>query len=343
MPAPTLVILAAGASRRYGRPKQLDPLGPDGETIMELTARDAVAAGVDRIVLVVSEETGREVEDRMREAARRDGWTNSAMIDVVRQRLDDLPPGHEVAPRRTRPWGTAHAVRAARPLLGGTDAPVVVANADDWYGRDAIERIVGWAAGEHSAAAAALVPWPLAVGLPPVGAAHPAPAASTPEHAPRLLAEGPRSPADPGVSRGLLRADDDGRLSHLAEHVHLRRDPADPASAIGDAPDGTTVRVSLDHLCSMNLWAFGPAIWYVLEHRFPRFLDGLAAGGGGAADSGADASPQPEWLLPDVILAAASAGELDVRVLEPGTVHLGVTHPEDRERVRDALASAIHR
>jgi CTP:molybdopterin cytidylyltransferase MocA len=336
MPAPILVVLAAGASRRYGRPKQLDPLGPHGETIMELTARDAVSAGVERIVLVVSESTGREVEERMRETARMEGWGNSVRIDAVRQRPDDLPAGYAEPPGRTRPWGTAHAVRAARPLLGGSGASIVVANADDWYGRDAIARIVEWAAEKRPPGAAALVPYPLTVGLPPV-------------------ADLQGSPAAQGVSRGLLRAAADGRLTHLVEYVDLCRDPEDPASAIGGAPDGSAVRVPLDQLCSMNLWAFGPAIWYVLEHRFPKFLDARAGDARGARASAAetrtdtparpnaDMAAQPEWLLPDVVLAAARAGELDVRLLEPGTVHLGVTHPEDRERVRDALASAVQR
>ncbi len=365
MSAPALVLLAAGASRRYGRPKQLDPLGPGGETIMELTAQDAVAAGVGRIVLVVGEETGQEVLARTREAARRDGYADRVPVDAVRQQVDDLP-GSDAAcaakltgvparrrsrtrPRRrprTRPWGTAHALRAARSLLGGTGASVVVANADDWYGPGAIERVVRWAAENADATAGALVPYPLLVVLPP---------GVTSVNAPEAVSERPPATgsarcrtvaaAAKGVSRGLLRTDDEGRLADLVEHVHMRRDPSDPSSALGVAPDGTTVRAALDRLCSMNLWAFGPGIWDVLERGLPIFLASLDAdagvGGGGADDPGGRAADAAEWFLPKVVRDAVRSGDLAVRVLSPGERHLGVTHPEDRTRVRDALAAEL--
>ena len=86
--------------------------------------------------------------------------------------------------------------------------------------------------------------------------------------------------------------------------------------------------MSLDALCSMNLWGFGPAIWDALEQRFEEFV----------AHRGSD--PEAEWLLPDVVMRAAAEGRLSVHVLEPGTVHLGITHPTDRERVREGLRTA---
>lgn len=316
MPAPALVLLAAGASRRYGRPKQLDPLGPGGETIMELTSRDAVAAGIGRIVLVVSGEAGAgrtgvgsmgaAVTNRMREAARRDGYADAVPIESVEQRLEDVPPGFSLPGDRARPWGTAHALRAARHALAESGAPIVVANADDWYGPDAVARIVRSAAESGDPRFAALVPYPLQVTLPP---------ASAPEAG--------------GVSRGIVRTDEAGRLVDLREVLQLRREPGSPGVARGRAAVGCEVHVPLGALCSMNLWGFGPAIWDALEHHLEEFL----------AHLGSDR--EAEWFLPDVVLAAAADGYLSVHALEPGTVHLGITHPADRERVREGLRTAL--
>lgn len=316
MPAPALVLLAAGASRRYGRAKQLDPLGPAGETIMELTAHDAVGAGVGRIVLVVSGKRGTgptgagsigaAVTARMREAARRDGYADAVPIDAVEQRLDDLPARFSPPDDRTRPWGTAHALRAARHALAESGAPIVVANADDWYGPDAVARIVRSVAESEDPGFAALVPYPLEVTLPP---------ASSPEAG--------------GVSRGIVGTDETGRVVDLREVLQLRRDQGSPGMARGRTSVGCEVHVSLDARCSMNLWGFGPAIWDALEHHVEHFLSHHLL------------EPEAEWLLPDVVLAGVAAEQLTLHALEPGTRHLGITHPTDRERVRAGLRTAL--
>lgn len=290
---------------------------------MELTARDAVAAGVGRIVLVTNEETGAEVEARMRSVARRAGFASMVRIDAVVQRVTDVPAGLGVPRDRVRPWGTAHAVRAARTLLARTDAPVVVANADDWYGPDAISRIVRWADDAATPTTAALVPYPLALVMP-------AAVGGAPER-PRLELHREECERPLGVSRGLLRLDEAGRVVDVVEHLHVRRAPGDSGVAVGVAPDGSTARIPLDRLCSMNLWAFGPGIWSLLEDAFRSFL----------TTPGRRHDPVSEWLLPDVVRAGIRADRLKVFTLPPGSRHLGVTHPEDRARVRDALASVI--
>ena len=126
------MILAAGAGRRYGGLKQLAPVGPVGETLLEYAAFDALRAGFGRAVVVVRPDTERTVRDRLEP-----GMARHLPVAYVHQRLDDVPAGVE-AGGRTRPWGTGHAVLAAEPEI---DAPFAVVNADDFYGAESYAAI----------------------------------------------------------------------------------------------------------------------------------------------------------------------------------------------------------
>ena len=121
-----LVVLAAGLSTRYGGLKQLDPLGPDGEAIMDYNIYDAAQAGFNRIIMV----TRSEIEDEIR--AHLSTIVGGVLpIDYVQQSLDQLPEGFHTPPDRSRPWGTGHAVLCAADFIEG---PFAVCNADDLYG-----------------------------------------------------------------------------------------------------------------------------------------------------------------------------------------------------------------
>lgn len=151
-PPLSLVVLAAGMARRFGALKQVTPVGPGGEALVDLTVADAVAAGVERVVAVVRPEIRAEVEGHL---LRR----TPVPLEVVEQ------PGPTGG--RTRPWGAAEAVALA---LAACPGPAVVANADDHYGADAMGALVGWlcspAAGPDRAG---LVTWPLSATLSPRG------------------------------------------------------------------------------------------------------------------------------------------------------------------------------
>lgn len=123
MGAPALVILAAGVGSRYGGPKQLEPVGPAGATLLDYSIYDARRAGFAKVVVVTRPELAAAF----------------ARIDatVAIQRLEDLPAGMTLPPARTKPWGTGHAVLAAASAVGD---PFAVVNADDFYGRDAFAR-----------------------------------------------------------------------------------------------------------------------------------------------------------------------------------------------------------
>jgi len=125
-----LVVLAAGMARRFGRLKQMEPVGPGGEVVMDYGIHDALRSGFREIVLVVRQETERAIRTHMAEV-----WPDSR-FHYIHQSLDDLPAGYRVAAGREKPWGTAHAVHAA---ARGLDVPFGVMNADDFYGRASFE------------------------------------------------------------------------------------------------------------------------------------------------------------------------------------------------------------
>lgn len=177
----SLVVLAAGIGSRYGGLKQLEPVGPGGETLLEYSVFDALRAGFERVVLVVRPET----EERFRTSL---GFGDRGDFEVayLHQNVDDLPAG------RTKPWGTAHAVLAAEPAI---DGPFVAINADDFYGRDAY-RILADFMPRHSSDE------PPTFAIPGF------------EVAPTLSDAGP-------VSRGLCRADDSGWLERIVEVLEL--------------------------------------------------------------------------------------------------------------------------
>jgi NDP-sugar pyrophosphorylase family protein len=134
----TLLIMAAGAGSRFGGPKQLEPVGPAGERLLDYTVFDAHRAGFNRIVLIIRDELRPGFEEL---AAR---WPVDLETEFVVQRLEDVPAGISTN-GRTKPWGTTHAVLAAREAVRG---PFAVVNADDFYGAEAYRLA---AAGAHAA------------------------------------------------------------------------------------------------------------------------------------------------------------------------------------------------
>ena len=228
----TLVILAAGRGSRYGRLKQLEPVGPNGEALLDYGIVDALCGGFARFVLVVPPTMEEQFLSHL-------GLYFGSTLDVacVAQRLDDRPPGFTVAPTRVKPWGTAHAVLAARPLLAG---PFAVANADDIYGRVAFDALA-----QHLAARpteAALIAYRLDQTLS--------------EHG--------------GVSRGICQVDSEGYLREVVEVVDVRRERS---ALIGQETDGGSLMLRGDESASMNLWGFPATIPSALDQLWCEFLE----------------------------------------------------------------------
>ena len=228
----TLVILAAGRARRYGRLKQLEPVGPHGEALLDYGIVDALGGGFARIVLVVPP----GMEERFH--SHLEQYFGSALdVTCVAQRLDDVPAGCTVAPDRVKPWGTAHAVLATRPLLTG---PFAVANADDIYGREAFEALAHHL--NARPAEAALIAYRLDQTLSQHG----------------------------GVSRGICQVDAAGYLREVVEVLDVRREP--PA-LVGQRTDGGPLTLRGDEPASMNLWGFPATTPSALDRLWRAFLE----------------------------------------------------------------------
>ena len=228
----TLVILAAGAGSRYGGLKQLAPIGPRGEALLEYSAFDAGRAGFSRVVLVVRAE--HEEEFRRRFA---DGMGRRLELAFVRQGVAAAGLGTDSG--RRKPWGTGHAVLAAEKAVGG---PFAVINADDFYGATsftALGRFLGRDRRE-----------PLSLAMVGFRVAHTV------------------SDAGP-VSRALCRLDGDGRLSEIVELKAVwKRD----AQIVYRGACGAERPLDGDELVSMNMWGCGSAIFAELRQRFDEFL-----------------------------------------------------------------------
>ncbi len=202
---PTLVVLAAGMGSRYGGLKQIDPMGPAGETVLDYTVHDAARAGFGRVLFVIR----REFAPAFRAAvgARFEG---KLAVDYAFQELDDLPDGATPPPGRTKPWGTGHALWCARNALPG---PFAVVNADDFYGAGSLAAL-----GDFLRAS------------PPDG---------VPTHAMVGFPLGRTLSENGAVSRGVCAVDADGWLAGIEERggiaaaevgPGLTYDPATPVS-----------------------------------------------------------------------------------------------------------------
>lgn len=233
--SPALLVMAAGVGSRYGGLKQVEPVGPGGEFVMDYAVYDAWRAGIERAVFVIR----RDMEEDFH-SLRGARYASKMRVDYAFQELSDLPAGFSTPHGRIKPWGTGHAVLAAR---GAIDSPFLCINADDFYGHDGI------------AALAAFLREPPAPG--------PERHAMVAFHLRNTLSEHGR------VSRGVARTTPDGFLAGLREHAAIRRDAGGIHERLGD---GSAHTFSGEERVSMNLWGFRPSLFGELESRFADFL-----------------------------------------------------------------------
>ena len=353
-PPLTLVVLAAGRSTRFGRLKQLTPIGPGGEALLDYALYDGALAGFSRFLLVIQEDLRGDFDDHLRPATAAGLDLGYAYQSLSHPGLVDSPP-----PGRTRPWGTGHAVLAAAEHI---DGPFALCNADDFYGRSAyaaLAQAMKDAARHHGPAASASQP----------AGAHRHGATQTPAPPPAQPVAGPkdrRSPSTPpkpapiptpaltvgyplevtlsesgGVSRGLCRVDETGALQKLTEGLQMRR----AGNRVrGRDMAGRPLDVPLDTPVCTNFFGFPetavdrstvksppqsvPNIRSHLRTLFSEFLD---------TDPGTDS----EYYLSEAVNELIARGLVRCRVLPTDETWLGVTFPGDHAGVAESLRTLV--
>lgn len=241
---PTLLVLAAGMGSRYGGLKQMDGLGPSGETIIDYSIYDAVEAGFGKVVYVVREYFREQMEQVVKEK-----YSNVKCVDgeplefqFVTQELNKIPAQFTLNPEREKPWGTAHAVLMGK---GVVNEPFAVINGDDYYGKESFRILGDWLrAHEGKTGEYALVGFELDNTLSESG----------------------------GVSRGIGTADQTGFLTDVVEHHKIAM--AEDGKIYGENNvTGETVELAPKSLCSMNMWGFTPDYFDKSEEIFTKFLE----------------------------------------------------------------------
>ena len=233
---PILVIMAAGLGSRYGGLKQMDPLGPDGEIILDFSCYDAMRAGFEDVIFIIKKEN--EADFR---ALVEPGIGKKMNVRYAFQDLGDLPEGFTVPEGRVKPWGTCHAVYAARDLI---DAPFAVLNADDYYGPEAFKVLYDF--------------------LCTVDDARPLRTAMVGYILKNTMTE------NGSVSRGICTANAEGLLTGVVERTKI-------AWKDGVPVDEAAGPISADSICSMNFWGFPAAVVSEIGKDFPAFLRRAAA------------------------------------------------------------------
>ena len=305
---PTLVVLAAGMGSRYGGLKQVDPVGPSGEAILDYSVFDAIRGGFGKVVFVIR----RDFEQEFREKVGRK-YEGLLPVDYCYQDLNDLPPPHVFPEGRTKPWGTAHAVRAARNVVR---EPFAVINADDFYGRDSFaklgEFLSNTASRSHSEGGD--------VSATSCLCAKKHHFAMVGFRLDRTLSE------NGSVARGICDVAADGTLTGVTEMTKLVR--AGDMAENQENPDAPT-KVPLSARVSMNCWGFTPQLFAELEERFVKFL---AARG---------KEMKSEWYIPFVVDELIKEGKADCRVLPTDSRWFGVTYREDKPFVVGEIAKLV--
>ncbi len=232
---PTLFVLAAGMGSRYGGLKQLDGLGPNGETIMDYSIYDAIRGGFGKVVFVIRKDFEQDFRDKILSK-----YENHIPVELVFQGLDNLPEGYTCPADRVKPWGTNHAVLMGKDVI---NEPFAVINADDFYGRDAFA-VLGTALAQLEGKKDTYCMVGYRVG--------------------NTLSE------SGSVARGVCEKDANNLLTTVVERTAIER--IDGKVSFKDE-DGVMQTIDDNAPVSMNMWGFTPDYFdYSLDY-FKTFLD----------------------------------------------------------------------
>ncbi len=229
---PTLLVLAAGIGSRYGGLKQIDPIGPSNETIIDYSIHDAIAAGFGKIVFVIREGFEKEFKDLFNTKL-----AGKIEIDYVNQEIEKVPEGSSFISDREKPWGTGHAILMAKECV---NEPFAVINADDYYGVEAFSTMADFLMNSVSEKEYGMVGYQLANTISENGS----------------------------VSRGVCETNTNNHLETVVERTHIEKLTA----GIAYKEDDKWIPLAGETTVSMNFWGFTPHIFKHLEDQFVNFL-----------------------------------------------------------------------
>jgi len=290
---PVLVVMAAGMGSRYGGLKQIDPVGNFNQKIIDYSIYDAKRAGFETVVFVIKH----EIEETFKAAI---GERLSKVIEVkyAFQELTDLPEGYAVPEGRIKPFGTAHAILAAREVV---DGPFAVVNADDYYGPEAFKVIYDYLSTHDDQPGCyeyAMVGYLLGN--------------TVTEHG--------------HVARGVCVEDENNFLVSVTERTRIEKEGADARYTEDDGQTWTDLPG--DTIVSMNLWGLTRSFMDEAWNRFPAFLDKTLA----------ENPLKGEYFLPSVISQLLAEGKARAKVLRSTDKWYGVTYQADKPVVVAAIA-----
>lgn len=288
---PVLVIMAAGMGSRYGGLKQIDPIDEQGHLIIDFSIYDAIQAGFKKVIFIIK----RELEEDFKEVI---GNRMEQYVEVsyVYQDIENLPAGFCVPEGRVKPWGTGHAILSC---IDEIDGPFAVINADDYYGREAFQKIYQKliSTKDDEKYRYTMVGYNLENTLTDHG----------------------------HVARGVCTVSQDGMLEGICERTRIEKRGTGVAFTEDDG--ATWVSLPNDAVVSMNMWGFHQSILTELQDRFTSFLK-KAVG----------SNPlKAEYFLPSVVGDLLREEKAIVEVLTSKDKWYGVTYKEDKEVVVKAM------
>ena len=293
MSKPVLVVMAAGMGSRYGGLKQIDPVGNHNQLIIDYSIYDARRAGFETVVFVIKH----EIEETFKSAIG-DRLSKIIHVEYAYQELADLPAGYSIPEGRVKPWGTAHAILAARKVVNG---PFAVINADYYYGPDALRTIYQYLE-EH----------------PDQPDCY--------EFAMVAYLLGNTVTENGHVARGVCEEDENGYLVRVTERTRIEKDGENARFTEDDGKTWTELPGST--IVSMNLWGFTRSFIDEAEKRFPAFLDKAVV----------ENPLKGEYFLPSVVTQLLEENKARVKVLRSTDKWYGVTYRDDKPVVVKAIA-----
>ena len=290
---PTLLVLAAGMGSRYGGLKQMDGVGPNGETIIDYSIYDAVQAGFGKVVYIVRESFKADMEAHVKAKYAGVKTVDGTPLEFVfvTQELDKIPSRFTLNPERVKPWGTAHAVLMAKDVI---NEPFAVINGDDYYGKESFKILADWCRVHEGAKGQYCI-----VGF----------------ELDNTLSE------NGSVSRGICSYDKAGQLTDIAEHLNIAKEADGVVYGDNSVNGKNHVVLEAKALCSMNMWGFTPDYFALSEEIFSDFLEKNIN------------EPKKEFYIPFAVDVLIKGGKASCEVLSTPSRWFGVTYKEDRPGV----------